>query len=82
MTEEAKKLEPEYNAVTEEIRGIYYKGFTESEIEQLECYLRRVLENVEGSAWVSLCSQGPIQNMDLMAGCPCCHAGNNPDADT
>ena len=47
LTEEAKKLEPEYNAVTEEIRGIYYKGFTESEIEQLECYLRRVLENVE-----------------------------------
>lgn len=47
LTEEAKKLEPEYNAVTEEMSGIYYKGFTEVEIAQLERYLGRVLENVE-----------------------------------
>lgn len=47
LTEEAKKLEPEYNAVTEEMSGIYYKGFTEAEIAQLERYLGRVLENVE-----------------------------------
>lgn len=47
LTEEAKSLEREYNAVTEEISGIYYKGFSKEEIEQLEGYLYRVLENVE-----------------------------------
>lgn len=47
LTDEAKSLEREYNAVTEEISGIYYKGFSKEEIEQLEGYLYRVLENVE-----------------------------------
>lgn len=47
LTEEAKSLEREYNAVTEEISDIYYKGFSKEEIEQLEGYLYRVLENVE-----------------------------------
>ena len=36
LTEEAKGLEQEYNEVTEEISNIYYKGFSEEEIEQLE----------------------------------------------
>ena len=47
LTEEAKELEQEYNAVTEEISKIYYKGFSEEEITQFENYLLRVLENVE-----------------------------------
>ena len=47
LTEEAKGLEQEYNAVTEEISSIYYKGFADEEIEQLENYLRRILKNVE-----------------------------------
>ena len=47
LTDEAKGLEQEYRAVTDEISSIYYKGFTESEIEQLESMLLRVLKNVE-----------------------------------
>lgn len=47
LTDEAKDLEQEYNVVTEEISNIYYKGFSKEEIERLESYLYRVLENVE-----------------------------------
>jgi len=47
LTEEAKGLEKEYNAVSEEISAIYYKDFTQEEIAQLENYLARILRNVE-----------------------------------
>lgn len=47
LTEEAKGLEKEYNAVSEEISAIYYKDFTREEIAQLEDYLARILRNVE-----------------------------------
>jgi mobile rSAM pair MarR family regulator len=47
LTEAARGLEREYNAVSEEISNIYYKGFTKAEIAQLEGYLERVLKNVE-----------------------------------
>ena len=47
LTEEAKELEQEYHAVTEQISNIYYTGFSEEEITQFENYLLRVLENVE-----------------------------------
>ena len=47
LTEGAKVLEKDYNEVTEEISNIYYKGFSEDEIQQFEAYLRRVLSNVE-----------------------------------
>ena len=47
LTDEAKRLEPEYNAVTEEISSIYYKGFSEAEIRELESYLSCILKNVE-----------------------------------
>ena len=47
LTEGAKVLEKDYNEVTEEISNIYYRGFSEEEIQQFEAYLRRVLSNVE-----------------------------------
>ena len=47
LTDAARALEKDYNAVTEEIEGIYYKGFAPEEIDALEGYLRRVLRNVE-----------------------------------
>ena len=47
LTEAARGLEREYNAVSEEISNIYYKGFADAEIAQLEGYLERVLKNVE-----------------------------------
>lgn len=47
LTEKARSLEKDYNEVTEKISSIYYRGFSETEIEQLENYLRRILKNVE-----------------------------------
>lgn len=47
LTQEARGLEREYNQVSEEIRNIYYKGFSQEEIQQLEGYLCRILKNVE-----------------------------------
>lgn len=47
LTEGAKVLEKDYDEVTEEVSNIYYKGFSEEEIQQFETYLRRVLYNVE-----------------------------------
>ena len=47
LTEKAKGLEEDYNAVSEELSRIYYKGFSNQEIEQLESYLERILINVE-----------------------------------
>ena len=37
----------DYNAVSEEMSRIYYKGFSNQEIEHLESYLERILKNVE-----------------------------------
>ena len=47
LTEKAKGLEEDYNAVSEEMSRIYYKGFSDQEIEHLESYLERILKNVE-----------------------------------
>ena len=47
LTEGAKTLKKDYNEVSEEISDIYYKGFSEEEIQEFESYLRRVLKNVE-----------------------------------
>lgn len=47
LTEKAKGLEEDYNSVSEEMSRIYYKGFSDQEIEQLESYLERILINVE-----------------------------------
>ncbi len=47
LTDKAKGLEEDYNAVSEEMSRIYYKGFSDQEIEKLESYLERILKNVE-----------------------------------
>lgn len=47
LTESAKALKNDYNEVSEEIGDIYYKGFSEKEIQEFEIYLKRVLANVE-----------------------------------
>lgn len=46
LTEKAAALKAEYDAVTREIEDIYYKGFTDSEVEQFENYLKRILANL------------------------------------
>ena len=43
LTEKAKGLEEDYNSVSEEMSRIYYKGFSDQEIEQLESYLERIM---------------------------------------
>ncbi len=47
LTDNARSLENDYDEVTEEIENIYYKGFSEEEIDQCEKYLQRIFHNVE-----------------------------------
>ena len=47
LTPAAETLRAEYDNVTREIENIYYKGFTEEEVEQFESYLNRILNNLE-----------------------------------
>ena len=47
LTQKAADLKEEYNAVTQEIETIYYKGFSDREVEQFESYLMRILKNLE-----------------------------------
>lgn len=47
LTEKAAVLRAEYDGVTREIEEIYYRGFSEAEIEQFESCLKRILKNLE-----------------------------------
>ena len=48
LTEKTAALKDEYDGVTKEIEDIYYKGFSDEEIEQFESYLKRILNNLGG----------------------------------
>ena len=48
LTEKAAALKDKYDGVTKEIEDIYYKGFSDEEIEQFENYLKRILNNLGG----------------------------------
>lgn len=45
-TRKDKTLERVYGKVSEEITGIYYKGFAKGEIDQFEKYLEQILDNL------------------------------------
>ena len=47
LTENTKALKNDYAAVSEQMSGIYYQGFTEDEIIQFESFLQQVQENLE-----------------------------------
>ena len=47
LTENTKALKNDYAAVSEQMSGIYYQGFTEDEIIQFESFLQRVQENLD-----------------------------------
>ena len=47
LTDEAKKLENDYIAVSEEMGDIYYQGFTAEEVRAAEEYLDRIRLNLE-----------------------------------
>ena len=46
LTEKAKHLRKSYEDVSEEMNKIFYKGFTDNEIQHFENYLRKILENL------------------------------------
>ena len=48
LTDKTAALKDEYDGVTREIEGIYYKGFSGEEIAQFESYLKRILNNLGG----------------------------------
>ena len=48
LTDTAKALREEYDAVSDEMGKIYYDGFTDDEIKRFEEYLERILSNLEG----------------------------------
>ena len=47
ITPEAQRLRKEYDAVSQQINEVYYRGFTKKEIQQHEAYLTRILANLE-----------------------------------
>jgi DNA-binding MarR family transcriptional regulator len=46
LTEKNRRLKAKYDAVSEQMRTIYYRGFTEDEVDQLGVLLGRVLDNL------------------------------------
>ena len=48
LTDEARALQAEYDRISQRMNALYYKGFTPEEVRQLEDYLQRVLDNIEG----------------------------------
>lgn len=48
LTEAARALREDYERISDQMNEIYYQGFDEAEIRQLEGYLTRILDNLEG----------------------------------
>ena len=48
LTDKARALHDDYNRISQRMNELYYLGFTEAEICQFECYLQRVLDNLQG----------------------------------
>ena len=47
LTEEARNLQREYDAISAEMDSLYFKGFSEKEADKLQSLLERVLSNLE-----------------------------------
>lgn len=47
LTDKAKKLQEDYERISQRMNELYYSDFTEFEIVQFESYLQRVLDNLE-----------------------------------
>ena len=48
LTENAWALREDYDRISQQMNELYYDGFTEDEVRQLEGYLTRILANLEG----------------------------------
>ncbi len=46
LTKKNKELQGKFVKVSKEMTDLYYKGFSEQEIDELESYLRRLLDNL------------------------------------
>jgi DNA-binding MarR family transcriptional regulator len=46
LTESNKKMKSSYEQVSEDMTELFYKGFTNKEIEEFEEYLKRIYENL------------------------------------
>lgn len=49
LTEKSRELSGKYDEISEKMNEIYYKGFSDSEIEQFENYLIRIINNLNES---------------------------------
>ena len=49
LTDKARELEAAYSRVSAQMTKLFYKGFSESEIEQFELNLNRILKNLNES---------------------------------
>ena len=47
ITEKAKKFRKKYDKISEEMNGIFYRGFGSEEIARLEKMLERIIANLE-----------------------------------
>ena len=48
LTDKARSLRKDYDRISQQMNELYYLGFTEEEVRQLEGYLQRVLDNLQG----------------------------------
>ena len=48
LTDKARALREDYDRISQQMNDLYYLGFTEDEVRQLESYLERILNNLQG----------------------------------
>jgi len=51
LTKKARELNDKYSEVSRKMNEIFYQGFSDSEIEQFENYLYRIINNLNESEW-------------------------------
>ncbi len=47
LTDKARALQKDYDAVSLQMGSLYYRGFSEQEVRQFEAYLQRIQQNLE-----------------------------------
>lgn len=51
LTDKARALKDKYDDVSRRMNEIYYRDFTDEDIEQFEAYLIRILDNLNGGGY-------------------------------
>ena len=47
LTDKAKEVEKDYNDISNKMSNIFYKNFSDKEINEIENYLERIISNLE-----------------------------------